>query len=85
MYNTRHVASALPYQMEDFPLYELDQNRTDIYFRDREILYLIKLLILGGKRFELLKALAIEFTAQPFLPIKEASLIQYRILYCIFI
>ena len=52
---------------------ELNQNRTDIYFRDKEILYLIKLLILGGKRFELLKAIAIEFTAQPFLPIKEAS------------
>ena len=54
-------------------LYELDQNRTDIYFRDKEVLYLIKLLILGDKRFELLKAIAIEFTAQPFLPIKELS------------
>ena len=32
--------------MEDFSYNELDQNRTDIYFRDREILYLIKLLIL---------------------------------------
>jgi hypothetical protein len=29
--------------------------------------------MLGDKRFELLKAIAIEFTAQPFLPIKEAS------------
>ena len=29
---------------------------------------------LGDKRFELLKAIAIEFTAQPFLPIKEPSL-----------
>lgn len=57
-------------------LYELDQNRTDIYFRDKEVLYLIKLLILGDKRFELLKAIAIEFTAQPFLPIKEPSFIQ---------
>ena len=56
-------------------LYELDQNRTDIYFRDREVLYLFKLLILGDKRFELLKAIAIEFTAQPFLPIKEPSFI----------
>jgi hypothetical protein len=37
-------------------LYELDQNRTDIYFRDKEVLYLFKLLILGDKRFELLKA-----------------------------
>lgn len=25
--------------MEDFSYYELDQNRTDIYFRDKEILY----------------------------------------------
>ena len=58
-------------------LYELDQNRTDIYFRDKEVLYLIKLLILGDKRFELLKAIAIEFTAQPFLPIKEVSFIIY--------
>ena len=49
-------------------LYELDQNRTDIYFRDREVLYLFKLLILGDKRFELLKAIAIEFTAQPVIP-----------------
>ena len=56
-------------------LHELDQNRTDIYFRDREVLYLFKLLILGDKRFELLKAIAIEFTAQPFLPIKELSFI----------
>ena len=32
--------------MEDFSYNELDQNRTDIYFRDKEILYLIKLLIL---------------------------------------
>ena len=56
-------------------LYELDQNRTDIYFRDKEVLYLFKLLILGDKRFELLKATAIEFTAQPFLPIKEPSFI----------
>lgn len=48
--------------------------RTHIYFRDREILYLIKLLILGDKRLELLQASpAIEFTAQPFLPIKEPS------------
>ena len=71
--------------METFPyttnlrsritLYELDQNRTDIYFRDKEVLYLFKLLILGDKRFELLKAIAIEFTAQPFLPIKELSFI----------
>ena len=61
--------------METFPMYESDQNRTDIYFRDKEVLYLIKLLILGDKRFELLKALAIEFTVQPFLPIKEPSLI----------
>ena len=67
--------------MEDFSYNELDQNRTDIYFRDKEILYLIKLLILGGKRFELLKAIAIEFTAQPFLPIKEASFIYNKILY----
>ncbi len=29
--------------------------------------------MLGDKRFELLKAIAIEFTAQPFLPIKEPS------------
>ena len=28
-------------------LHELDQDRTDIYFRDKEILYLIKLLILS--------------------------------------
>ena len=62
--------------METFPfICELDQNRTDIYFRDREVLYLFKLLILGDKRFELLKAIAIEFTAQPFLPIKEPSFI----------
>lgn len=65
-----------------FIINELDQNRTDIYFRDKEILYLIKLLILtidiynflGNKRFELLKVTTIEFTAQPFLPIKEVSL-----------
>lgn len=42
--------------LETFPYTELDQNRTDIYFRDREVLYLFKLLILGDKRFELLKA-----------------------------
>ena len=46
-------------------LYELDQNRTDIYFRDKEVLYLIKLLILGDKRFELLKAIAIELQLNP--------------------
>ena len=28
-------------------LIELNQNRTDIYFRDKKILYLIKLLILN--------------------------------------
>ena len=72
--------SRLPYVYKEeikFPpiLCELDQNRTDIYFRDREVLYLFKLLILGDKRFELLKAIAIEFTAQPFLPIKEPSFI----------
>ena len=54
-------------------MFELDQIRTDISFRDKEILYQIELLVLGDKRFELLKALAIEFTAQPFLPIKEPS------------
>ena len=74
---TQRLANVSPCQWQLFLSNELDQIRTDIYFRDKEILYLIKLLILGGKRFELLQAIAIEFTAQPFLPIKEVSLIFY--------
>ena len=68
-------ASKLKLKLVKKNKYELNQNRTDIYFRDKKILYLIKLLILGDKRFELIKAKAIEFTAQPFLPIKEPSFI----------
>ena len=45
---TQCIANISPYQWQLFLSFinELDQNRTDIYFRDKEILYLIKLLIL---------------------------------------